>query len=300
MGDAVDQHLGLPGTGAGQHEDGPVRGEDGLALLWIETVEVLRGVHEGWEGNEWDGLVARENVSIVQAVSPGYLDRRRPSSRDRAGASVHVIPPVLERLLQTCDDASRDAAWQAFVDEYSRLILHVSRSQTASYDAALDRYTHVLEQLRSNDLRRLRGYVADGRGKFTTWLVVVARRLGIDQDRRRYGRSRGAPEHDRERRELADLMGSDLPVDVLPAGGPAPGDELSARELSGALAVGLEKLEPADRLLLRLRFHDDVSVAEIARILSLPSVFHVYRRLNRIYAELRSTLQGLGIEDPAP
>jgi RNA polymerase sigma factor (sigma-70 family) len=213
---------------------------------------------------------------------------------------VHFTPPVVERLLQTRDDASREAAWQAFVEEYSRLILHVSRSQTESYDAALDRYTHVLEQLRSNDLRRLRGYVADGRGKFTTWLVVVARRLGIDQDRRRYGRNRGAPGHQTARRDMADLAGSDLLVDVLPASGPAPGDELSARELSGALAVGLEKLEPSDRLLLRLRFHDDVSVAEIARILSLPSVFHVYRRLNRIYAELRSTLQGLGIEDPAP
>ena len=53
----------------------------------------------------------------------------------------------------------------------------------------MDGYAHVLERLREHDCRRLRGYAPDGRTKFTTWLVVVARRLCLDFHRHRYGRS---------------------------------------------------------------------------------------------------------------
>jgi hypothetical protein len=34
-------------------------------------------------------------------------------------------------------------------------------------------------------------------------------------------------------------------------------------------------------------------------MLSLPSVFHVYRRLNGIYDRLRAALRSLGVEDAA-
>src|SRR5204862_509166 len=65
----------------------------------------------------------------------------------------------------------------------------VARSLTTDHDAAMDGYAHVLERLREHDCRRLRGYAPDGRTKFTTWLVVVARRLCLDFHRHRYGRS---------------------------------------------------------------------------------------------------------------
>jgi hypothetical protein len=40
--------------------------------------------------------------------------------------------------------------------------------------------------------------------------------------------------------------------------------------------------------------------AEIARIGSFPTVFHVYRRLNGIFEELRQTLHEAGVRDAAP
>jgi DNA-directed RNA polymerase specialized sigma24 family protein len=49
----------------------------------------------------------------------------------------------------------------------------------------MDGYAYVLEALRSDDYRRLRAYAADGRSKFSTWLVVVARRLCLDLHLRR-------------------------------------------------------------------------------------------------------------------
>jgi RNA polymerase sigma factor (sigma-70 family) len=209
-------------------------------------------------------------------------------------------PQALQALLQADDDAAREHAWDDFIAEFSRLILHVNRSQTDSYDVAMDRYSFVLERLREGDFRRLRTYAADGRGKFSTWLVVVVRRLCADEARRRYGRDRGTSTDRRGRRDLVDLVGSEIDVNLLPDTAAAlPSDAISAHELQEALAAALQQLDPSDRLVLKLRFQDDVSVAEIARMLSLPSVFHVYRRLNGIYDRLRAALRSLGVEDAA-
>jgi RNA polymerase sigma factor (sigma-70 family) len=217
------------------------------------------------------------------------------------GQPGNAIPAVVERLLAAGRGASREADWSAFVEEYSRLILHVARSQGGTYDAAMDRYAYVLEQLRREDFRRLRGYVADGRGKFTTWLVIVARRLCFDEGRARYGRLRGAdPEIHRQRRNLAELVGDEVELEGIASADAGPEQELRMSELHDELNAALAQLDPSDRLLLRLRLQDEVAVAEIARILSLPSVFHVYRRLNRVLAQLRSALVELGITDAAP
>jgi RNA polymerase sigma factor (sigma-70 family) len=217
---------------------------------------------------------------------------------------VQLIPPVVERLLSAADAAEAELAWTEFVAEHSRLLLHVARAQGGSHDAAMDRYAWLLEQLQRDGYRRLRGYVADGRGRFTTWLVVVARRLCVDHARARYGRSshESAGTADRElRRRLEDMSGADLDLELLPsAGGRSPEDDVRERELQEALRQALQALPASDRLLLRLRFQDGVAVAEIARIFSLPSVFHVYRRLNGVLDRLRNALRLAGVEDAAP
>jgi RNA polymerase sigma factor (sigma-70 family) len=213
----------------------------------------------------------------------------------------HPLPPELERLLHADDGQALDRAWSGFVEEYGRLILHVARAQGGQHDDIMDRYTYVLEQLRRDDFRRLRGYVSDGRGKFTTWLVVVIRRLCMDELRSRYGRERGGTsDTQRQRRDLADLVGAEVDVDLLPGAGARPDEILQATELADRLNAAVAELEPADRLILRLRFQDEAPVSEIARALSFPSVFHVYRSLNRIYEQLRATLGETGIRDATP
>lgn len=208
---------------------------------------------------------------------------------------------MLERLLLAKPGPPRERAWADFLEEYSRLILHVARSLGGSHDAAMDRYAYVLERLRSDDFRRLRDYGADGRGAFTTWLVVVVRRCCLDQARSRYGRQRGGTaEAHRQRRELADLIAAEVDADLLPAADSNPEVATRTSDLKDNLSAAIGKLEPADRLLLRLRFHDEVPVAEIARLCSFASVFHVYRRLNGLYAELRESLSEMGVQDAAP
>jgi len=95
----------------------------------------------------------------------------------------------LSTLLDAANPAAREAAWTRFVETHNRLLLHVARSVDRDHDAAMDAYAHVLEQFRGDDFRRLRAYASDGRSKFTTWLVVVTRRVCLDHVRQRYGRA---------------------------------------------------------------------------------------------------------------
>ena len=58
----------------------------------------------------------------------------------------------------------------------------------------------------------------------------------------------------------------------------------------------LAGLEPRDRLLIRLRFDDELPISRIAQVLHLPTVFHVYRRLNQVLREIRTRLVARGID----
>jgi RNA polymerase sigma factor (sigma-70 family) len=150
----------------------------------------------------------------------------------------------------------------------------------------------------------LREFAADPRSKLTTWLVVVARRLCLDLYRRRYGRNRGIESSVRRavRRRLRDLVAEDLEFHDLPATHTGGGAELAVRqaELHLALDEALLTLLPQDRLLLRLRFDDDLSAHEIAGLLDYPSPFHVYRRVNVVLGQLRALLERRGIENAIP
>jgi RNA polymerase sigma factor (sigma-70 family) len=130
----------------------------------------------------------------------------------------------------------------------------------------------------------------------------VARRLCLDLYRRRYGRNRSdelKAERD-VRRRLQDLVASDLDLVDVPIA--HDGAELAVRraELRRALDEALAALEPCDRILLRLRFDDDLTAQEIARLLDFPSPFHVYRRIKAVLAELRHALEGRGVESAVP
>src|SRR5438128_2877617 len=56
----------------------------------------------------------------------------------------------------------------------------------------MDVFALVCESLRSNDLARLRRYLAEGThtARFSTWLVTVVRNLTVDWFRHRDGRQR--------------------------------------------------------------------------------------------------------------
>jgi RNA polymerase sigma factor (sigma-70 family) len=199
-----------------------------------------------------------------------------------------AAPPELQDLLQASGAAARDEAWARFVARFSPLLLHTARTVAREHDRAMDAYTHLLEQLRQDDGRRLKQYLEDSGAQFTTWLVIVARRLCIDFLRQRYGRAPAVPSRMADhamRRRLEDLVAVEI-------------GEMSA--LSEPRADPDEELRRRDLELLKLRFEDDVPVREIAKLLRYPTPFHVYRTLNTLLAGLRRRLTAAGVAEAEP
>ena len=171
-----------------------------------------------------------------------------------------TYPQHLTRLLEASGPSEEQQAWESLVRQHSRLLLGACRDSGRGYDQMMDRYAYVLEQLRADDYRRLRVFSSDGRTKFSTWLVVVARRLCVDYHRTRYGRSRSGSDTEPQvidsllmRRRLADLIGVDVDDTKLPdRSAPDPESALAASEIGDALGRAVGKLSDQDRLLLAM------------------------------------------------
>lgn len=217
-----------------------------------------------------------------------------------------MVPLELARLLEATDATVQEAAWKTFAETHSRLLLHTARKLGRDYDAAMDAYAHVLEQLRRDNYHRLRAYVEDSRSSFTAWLTVVARRLCLDHLRHRYGREQGGGARSQEsravRRKLVDHLTEQLDVSDLtnPDSSNDPERHLLTAELRRAVAETLGRLDPTDQLLLKLRFEFELSAREIGQIMRFPTPFHVYRRLNQLVKQLRVALGQRGIKEPEP
>jgi RNA polymerase sigma factor (sigma-70 family) len=216
------------------------------------------------------------------------------------------LPPELSAVLDA-DSNAADEAWQAFLSRFSPLILHAARTASSGYDDAMDSYAYVVERFHENNFRRLRGYTADPRSRFTTWLVLVARRLCIDRKRQQYGRApaktheTGANDERVARRRLVDLTASHVELSSIEDTGRDDADNaLRKHELKQLLDGAIGELDPRDQLLLTLRFVDGLSAREIAPLQSWPSPVHVYRRIDMLMGRLRRALERRGVDDPVP
>ncbi len=224
--------------------------------------------------------------------------RRSPGRGSHALDELGTLPPVLEALLSATDRAGKEVSWGVFVQRYTPLLLRTAHRFAHSYDEAMDRYTYLLEQLCRDDFRRLRAFGAQGRARFTTWLVVVVRRSLLDYHRHRYGRARGLTPADREearaasalRRRLVEMVGEKLDAADIEDSSHDLERGTYATECGEALQAALCDLEPRDQLLVKLRYDSELAAREIADLLGFPTQFHVYRRLNAVVALLRQTV----------
>jgi RNA polymerase sigma factor (sigma-70 family) len=85
-----------------------------------------------------------------------------------------------------------DAAWDALLNRYRRVIFAAIRHYAEDYDDVMDVFARVCEVLREDDLRRLRSWAEqrEHRARFSTWLVTVVRNITADWFRHREGRRR--------------------------------------------------------------------------------------------------------------
>jgi RNA polymerase sigma-70 factor (ECF subfamily) len=134
----------------------------------------------------------------------------------------------------------------------------------------------------------VRGGQFNGQARFDTWLFTIARNLVIDQRRKRTMSSldelfEGNSEDDR-------------PMSFEVAGDePTPFDRFSNLEDRQRIAAGLMQLDTLHREVLVLRFHEELSLEEIAKVTRAP-LSTVKSRLYRGLAAIKPKLEKAGLE----
>jgi RNA polymerase sigma-70 factor (ECF subfamily) len=128
----------------------------------------------------------------------------------------------------------------------------------------------------------VRGGQFNGQARFDTWLFTIARNLVIDQRRKRTMSSldelfEGHSEEDRP-----------MSFEVA-AGEPTPFDKFSNLEDRERIASALLQLDTLHREVLVLRFHEELSLEEIAKVTRAP-LSTVKSRLYRGLAAIKPKL----------
>ena len=129
----------------------------------------------------------------------------------------------------------------------------------------------------------VRGDQFNGKARFETWLFTIARNLVIDLRRKRTMNSLD---------ELIDGAGDDdraMTFEVA-ADGPSPFDHVSRVEDREKVAAALLELDTLHREVLVLRFHEEMSLEEIAKVTKAP-LSTVKSRLYRGLAMIKPRLE---------
>ncbi len=154
-----------------------------------------------------------------------------------------------------------------------RYLLYLSGNREQAEDLFQEVWMRVL----------VRGSQYNGQARFETWLFTIARNLLIDQRRKRTMSSldelfEGKSEDDRPMAfEVAD-------------GEPSPFDHFANLEDRQRISGALLELDTLHREVLVLRFHEELSLEEIAKVTKAP-LSTVKSRLYRGMAMIRPKLE---------
>lgn len=143
-----------------------------------------------------------------------------------------------------------------------RYLLYLTGNRELSEDLFQETWMRVLE----------RGNQYHGAARFDTWLFTIARNLVIDVRRKRTMASLD---------ELCEGAEDERPFEPA-ADGPTPLDSCLIRENSDRVAAALLTLDPLSREVLVLRFHEELSLDEIAKVTSA----HLSTVKSRLYRGL--------------
>jgi RNA polymerase sigma-70 factor (ECF subfamily) len=147
-----------------------------------------------------------------------------------------------------------------------RYLLYLTGNRELAEDLFQETWMRVL----------LRGSQFNGNSRFDTWLFTIARNLVIDLRRRR---SMASLE------EMCEAGDEERPFEVV-SQEKTPFEHLATLESGQLVAEALLTLDPLHREVLVLRFHEEMSLEEIARMTRAP-LSTVKSRLYRGLAALK-------------
>ena len=162
------------------------------------------------------------------------------------------------------------------IDTYQHRLMRYLMFLTGKREVSEDLFQEVWIRV----LRR--GSQYNGKARFDTWIFTIARNLVIDLSRKRTMASLD---------EMRDVGEDERPFEIA-VDGPSPFDQFQYRENAQELAQVMLTLEPSYREVLSLRFHEEMSLEEIATVTRAP-LSTVKSRLYRGLAALKPQLLSL-------
>jgi RNA polymerase sigma-70 factor (ECF subfamily) len=171
----------------------------------------------------------------------------------------------------------------ALILRYQHRLLRYLLYLTSNREQAEDLFQEVWMRV------LIRGGQFNGKARFDTWLFTVARNLVIDLRRKRTMSSLD---------EMFEATGDDdRPMGIeIAADSPSPFDQYAGSEDRDRLAAALLQMEPLYREVLVLRFHEDLSLEEIANVTRAP-LSTVKSRLYRGLASMKPKLAEARLAD---
>ncbi len=169
------------------------------------------------------------------------------------------------------------------IDTYQHRLMRYLMFLTGKREVAEDLFQEVWIRV----LRR--GAQYNGKARFDTWIFTIARNLVIDLSRKRTMASLD---------EMREGGEDERPFEIA-EDSPSPLDQYEWKENAAELATVLQTLEPSYREVLTLRFHEEMSLDQIATLTRAP-LSTVKSRLYRGLAALKPALTNLRARPKPP
>jgi RNA polymerase sigma-70 factor (ECF subfamily) len=180
---------------------------------------------------------------------------------------------AVARGLRHRDPSLIDYLIQQYQYRLFRYLLMLTGSRAEAEDLFQETWIRVLEK----------GHQYKQRWKFETWLFTIARHLAIDFRRRRQPQSLDA---------LLEPIGTNQRLELEDTASSSAFEQAFQGEEAASVATALAHLPPSYREVLTLRFHEDMELGEIARVVDSP-LSTVKSRLYRGLAMLRDWLKDM-------
>ena len=174
----------------------------------------------------------------------------------------------IARGLRRRDPELLDRLIERYQHRLLRYLVFLTGNRELAEDIFQETWIRVME----------RGKQYNGKSKFDTWLFAIARHLVIDWSRKKTTTSLEA---------LQEQYGNEHSFDV-PTNAPSPFDAVTDRENRENVQAALARLDSLHREVLVLRFHEELSLEEIATVTNAP-LSTVKSRLYRGLAALKPT-----------
>jgi RNA polymerase sigma-70 factor (ECF subfamily) len=210
-------------------------------------------------------------MGMAQSLTAGLVG----TSRSLDAARVEEVQRenlAIAKGLKRNDPELLDQLIEQYQHRLLRYLLFLTGKREVADDLFQETWMRVLQ----------RGAQFNGKARFDTWLFTIARNLVIDLSRKRQMASLD---------EMSEAGEDERPFEVV-MDGPSPLDQFRTREDRAEVAEVLLTLDTNYREVLTLRFHEEMSLEEIACVTRAP-LSTVKSRLYRGLAALKPEIERL-------